>query len=438
MLHRILHTGIHVAVLMALPGAAKAARLNYDIGASVMHSDNINLSQDDPIDETVLAPRLRFTFDHSSSVLETALRGDFQYLDYTGGSYDNDLRGEFAGALDWTMLPERLHFFARDSLSRQSVDSLVAFTPGNQQQINVFEAGPSLYLRFGEAMRSQIDLRYTNSYAEETETLNNDRYNLAARLIRDLSPTDQLSFNLEATQTDYDSISEFYDYKRYDGYFTYNTALSSVTMNIDAGYSELEPRSGESASSPLLRAQIEWQLMPRSKLLANLSYEFADATQDLILRADQPVPPVNPGNPGIGNPDNPDLQIVPDIFKQKRGMLGYEYEGDRLNVLVQPYYEQLRYIRDDSFDQNSYGGQASARYQLRQTWYLNLLLARQQREFIDASRDDRDTTIGAGLEARFSRHWGAQFDYQYRKRDSNVGGQNYTENVVALAFTYFR
>ena len=39
---------------------------------------------------------------------------------------------------------------------------------------------------------------------------------------------------------------------------------------------------------------------------------------------------------------------------------------------------------------------------------------------------------------RFSRHWGAQFDYRHRKRDSSIGSQDYVENVVVLSFTYFR
>lgn len=428
-------SALAMALLLALPGAAQAARLNYELGIRAMHSDNINLSEFDEIGETVLSPQLRFDFEHDSPVLTTTFRGDVQYLDYLDDTFDDDVRGEFTGQLDWTILPDRVSFMARDSLSQQSVSSIAAFTPGNQQQINIFEAGPSFFARFGQRTLGQLDVRYTNSYAEETQTFNSDRYTVAARLTRELSTTDSISGNVEGTRTEYDSISELYDYERYDAFVNYSSQLSRIDISLDGGYSVLQPKSGGETSGSLFRGNISWRFMPRSVLSADLSYQFADAAQDLILRVGQPT---DPGGPIIGDPDNPNLQIVPDTFRQKRANLGYEFTSERLTLQVQPYYEQLRYIRDSSFDQNNYGAYLIGRYQLRPQTFLSVLGARLYREFEGIDRDDNDTTFGVGLASRLSRHWGAQLDYQYRKRDSSVGGQNYVENVVALSFTFYR
>jgi hypothetical protein len=433
--HRLPCTALAAALLSALPHAAFAARLNYELGMRVMHSDNITLSEFDEISETVLSPQLRFDFEHDSPVLTTSFRGDVQYLDYRDDTFDDDTRGEFTGQMDWTILPDRISFMARDSLSQQSVSSIAAFTPGNQQQINVFEAGPSFFARFGQTTLGQLDLRYTNSYAEETQTFNSDRYTAAARLTRELSATDRISGNLEGTRTEYDSISELYDYERYDAFVNYTSQLSRVDISLDGGYSVLQPKSGGETSGSLFRGNISWRVRPRSVLSANLSYQFADAAQDLILRVGQPT---DPGGPIIGDPDNPNLQIVPDTFRQKRANLGYQFTGERLTLQLQPYYEKLRYIRDASFDQDNYGAYLIASYQLRPQTTLSLLGARLYREFAGIDRDDNDTTVGVGLASRLSRHWGTQLDYQYRKRDSSVGGQNYVENVVALSFTYYR
>lgn len=426
---------ICVATMLALPSMAQAARLNYELGAGLMHSDNIALRETGEISETVFSPRLRFDFEHASSTLRTHFRGDVQYLDYRHDTYPDDTRGEFAGELDWTISPERANFIVRDSLSRQSIDSLTAFTPGNQQQINVFEAGPSFHVRVGEAMRGQLDLRYTDSYAEETRTFNSNRYNAAARLRRDLGDTDRISFNIEATRTEYDQFSSLYDYERYDAYVNYGSRLAATEINLDAGYSRLEPQGGDRSSSALFRGQAAWQASPRSKLSADAAYQFADAAQDLILRVGDPSSPIDPG---IGNPDNPNLQIVPDTFKQKRAGLGYEFTGTRLHVLAQAYRERLRYLRDAAFDQDNHGGALYARYELRPQLHLTLHALRENREFLSFDRDDRDATLGIGLASRMSRHWGARLDYQRRKRDSSVGGQDYVENVVALSFTYYR
>lgn len=78
---------ICVATMLALPSMAQAARLNYELGAGLMHSDNIALRETGEISETVFSPRLRFDFEHASSTLRTHFRGDVQYLDYRHGTY---------------------------------------------------------------------------------------------------------------------------------------------------------------------------------------------------------------------------------------------------------------------------------------------------------------------------------------------------------------
>ena len=107
-------------------------------------------------------------------------------------------------------------------------------------------------------------------------------------------------------------------------------------------------------------------------------------------------------------------------------------------MLAEPYFEQLRYIRDDSFDADNSGISVSARYGLTARLSLTGVAQRYKREFTNIARDDTDTILGAGLAMRFSRHWGAQFDYRHRKRDSSIGSQDYVENVVVLSVTYYR
>ncbi len=443
-LHRHLSTRRRIlcaALAAALPFGAQAARLDYDVSMRYMHSDNIVLQAANEISEDILSPQVRFDLTHDSSVLTTRLRGNVQYLDYMDDVYQDDTRGEFTGELEWTLLPERLTFYARDSLSEQSVDSLAAFTPGNQQKINVFEAGPTLMARFGETMRGVLDLRYTNSWAEETETFNSDRYSAAARLLRPLSTTDTLVFNLEAGQTEYDTISEFYNYKRYDAYVTYLSELSKLNLDVSAGYSRLKPEGADGTSSALFRGYAGWQVAPRSQLSARASYQFGDASQDLIQRVGapgEPTDPGTPGGPGVGQPGDPNLQIIPDTFKQKRASVGYEFTGERLTLLAEPYVEQLRYLRDESFDADNSGISVSARYGLTARLSLTGVAQRYKREFTNIDRDDTDTILGTGLAMRFSRHWGAQVDYLHRKRNSSISSQDYVENVVALSVTFYR
>lgn len=420
-------------------GVAHAARLEYDIGMRYMHSDNISLLSEGELSENILSPQVRFDFSHETSSVNAAIHGEVQHLKYLDGVYEDDTRGMVMGNVEWTILPDRLSFVVLDTLSEQSVDSLAAFTPGNQQQVNVFEAGPTFTARFNSVTRGQLDLRYINSWAEETESFNNRRYNAAARLLRQLERSDVLGLNLEATRVDYDTIPDVYDFRRYDAYVSYSSELSRLLLDVNAGYTRLKYRSTDSKSSTLFRAYATWEATPRSTISANLGYQFADAAQDLILNVSAPGGmPADPGAPVIGQPDNPGLVIIPDTFKQKRATLGYQFLGERLTLSAEPYYERIRYLQDDEFDANTRGVTVSASYRVGLRTTLLGLAQRYERDFVSTGRSDQDTILGAGVLVRFSRNWGAQFDVRRRERDSTIPGQDYTENVMMFSVTWFR
>ena len=100
-------------------------------------------------------------------------------------TFDDRFRGKFAGNVNWTLLPERLDWVFEDYMSPQQIDEFASSSPDNEQQVNLFVTGPTLYARFGAATRGQFDLRYGNSYAEENDEFNGDRYSAAARVLHD-------------------------------------------------------------------------------------------------------------------------------------------------------------------------------------------------------------------------------------------------------------
>jgi hypothetical protein len=118
-------------------------------------------------------------------------------------------------------LPERLDWVFQDYMSPQQINDLASSSPDNEQQVNLFVTGPTLYARFGAATRGQFDLRYGNSYAEENDDFNGDRYSAAARVLHDLDATSAISGNLEAADVEYDDSAQTSDYKRYDAYVGY-------------------------------------------------------------------------------------------------------------------------------------------------------------------------------------------------------------------------
>ena len=430
------HGLLFLAMTLAVPQAAHAVRIQYDVGASVLYSDNIGLSETDETSDTVISPELNFDVEQAGSTLQLTMNGNLQYPYYLDDTFESELQGQLAGRMNWTIVPERIDFEVTDTLSRQAVNVLNSFVPSNQQQVNVLTAGPTFRARFSDATRGQVDLRFVNTYAEESEDFQGNHYSVATRLERLVRSTDSVSVNLDALQTDYDDDGALFNYRRYDAYVGYTSRLASLYLEIDAGYSQLRPDNYEGDdSAPLLRGNVEWQVAPRTTLSAGFNMEFSDAAEYLIWRRD----PLTDGEgPIIDDPSDPLLPIGPQTFKQRRILLNYKFEGERLMVQVNPYYDRIRYQTNSDEDQDIKSLNFYADYKLRSDFILSAAAVRQERELDNQFRNDRYSIYSVALTKQFSRHWHVRGYYQRAERDSSGSTESYVENSLMLAVIYRR
>lgn len=421
-----------LALLAALPCAAESLRVDYVLGASLMHSDNITLSDTAPVSETVLSPEVSFEATQSGSATSFNARGRLQYLDYRDGTFGDEARGEFAGQFNWMLLPQRLNFVVEDYLGRQPIDFAAGYNPGNQQQINVFNAGPSLFARFGQAMRGQLDLRYSDTYAEETREFNGTRHLAAVRLFRDLASNQWLSANIEASRVRFD-LDGSDDYERYDGYVGYRHESARLSLDASLGYTRLEQDdAADHETSPLARLQLEWQLAPRSLLTARASYQFADTASDLVSESDRLETLVIEDVAGVAG------LVGPEVYRQRRYEVGYQYDGDRWNILVRPYLDRVDYADAVLSGWETHGAYVDFEYRLRPQLSLTASVAREDRDFDEEAREDEDSLFRIGLSYRFSRHLSCSIGWQRRERDSSAPGQDYRENLATIGISYRR
>lgn len=420
-----------MSLLAAFPGTSFAVRINYDLGLSVLHSDNIGLAETDEASETVLSPQVNFQAEQTGSTVQMTLRGNLEYLHYLQNTFSDEARGELSGELNWSVLPERMDFVAKEYLTRQPINVLTGFNPSNQQQINVFITGPSFYARLGETTRGQFDLRYTNSYAEKTKAFNGDRYNAAARVLRDISTNTAISANMEATRVNFNVAAPATDYDRYDAYAGYARKLASIDFGIDAGYSWLDI-GNDRVTTPMARANLTWQVSPRSEISGNLAYQFGDAAQDVVARAGEISGPL------ISDFTSADVLVGPAVFRQRRLEWGYRFSGERLTFQVRPYFQRIFYLDNLTPDQRNRGGVVQVDYLLRPRLTMTLLAAREDRDFDDLARKDQDSSLYLSLADQVTRHWSWRIDLQHRERNSSEAGQGYNENAAVFSVIYRR
>lgn len=427
-----------LALMVILSGSATAIDLDYEVGVAVQQSDNINLGEDNPIEETVISPRMFFEASQVGSRVEMAAQGNVEYRHYADDTFDDEVRGRFAGALNWKVIPQRLDFIVQDFLSVQPVSEFVEFSPDNQQQVNVFVAGPTLHARFNPVTRGQLDLRYIDSYAEERDDFNSERLNVAARLLRQTGRRNSLSANLEASDVSFDEGNQASDYRRYDGYINSTTRGQRLDLLFDLGYTRLELddaavlAGGDSTSShPLGRATINWRMSPRSALATTLRYQLSDATQSLME-------PLEFDRRSFNDFRVPDSLAEPNVFRERYARVRYSYAGERATVSIAPYYRRVRYEEALVEDQDRQGLVAGIDYRLGPRLTLSAYAAREDREFVDLGREDEDFVARVGLAKRFSEQWTGRMDFQRRERDSTEPGRSYDENSVMVSFSFRR
>lgn len=436
-------TTLCLALATVVPGHSNAFDVDYETGVAAQHSDNIARRDVDEVSDTVIAPRLWFSAQQSGTRVQLAAQGDVEYRHYVDDTFDDQLRGRFNGRLDWSLIPQRLDFIVQDSLSLVPVNQFAAFTPANEQQVNVLVAGPTLYARFSPVTRGQLDLRYIDSYAEEDPEFDSSRYNAALRVLHELGPSSNIGLNAEALDVDFDLAGRASDYRRYDAYASYRAERRRFNVELDLGRSQLEfardPLTGArfEDSYPLGRLTLNFNASARSVFGITVRHQLSDAADyllnvgDLDFGLDRRTREFNDFRAA-------DSIVEPNVFRERLVRGRYSYDGARLDLRVAPFHRRMRYVEGLVEDQERSGVIANLDYRLKPRTTLSVYGANSRREYEFSGREDEDWIAGVGVSHRFTRKWTGRVDFEHRTRDSTESGRSYDENAVMVSLSYRR
>lgn len=420
------------------PPALSPPLFDYAIGVGIGHTDNLNRSATDAVSQSILEPSFNFTFNQQGSTLQTQVVGLLQYTDYLGGYFGNEFRGQLTGQMNWVVSPQRLNFVLQDYSSVEPVNTRYGNTPANQQQVNVFAAGPTLTFKLGgdSGWQGQADLRYINTTASKTKDFNSERGMGALRLSRDLSLTNHLSFNLEGVDVSFDDTNPLAAATRYDQYnlyARYQSNLARTDLDFALGGSRVDFSQNQPGHAGLLaRASISWRANARNTLQASGVDQLADATANLVQPPDLASAQLTSPTVLVGR-----TVISPAVFRERNVSVGYGYRGDRFGFTLTPYYGQLRQLNGSDLSQNGYGVIAGMTYLLTPLTTLGVTVGNQTTEYVSDNSHDRDRTAAVNLSKELTQHWSWSVVFRHDQRHSTRPGFGYTENEV-FAFLYYR
>jgi hypothetical protein len=410
-----------------------AVRVDYALETGLVHSDNIALTATDPTSQSVLIPHLDFSIREDGSNVLAEVTGILEYRDYLGGAFGDEIRGTLNGLVNWSLLPERLNWTFADNFGLYPVSLRDPDVPGNLQQANVFSTGPTLRFRFTPTLQGQAELRYIDSYAEETAAFDSARYSTALRTLYDLAPTRRVSANIEYQNINFDNSLLAEDYRRISAFTGYTQMLARIDVNAALGYSRLSFDQSNSVSGPLARATMDWRATDRSTFGIGLAWQYTDAANSISDGA--PAFDAGFGGVGIGS-----SAITPDIYRERRINGSYLLQGTRLNLASTLGFGSFRYEQAEAMvnDRNEVSAGLNLGYLLQPTLTLGFSAEATRRRFDETDLTDRNYRYGTYLSQQMTRHLRWRMDLARNERHADAGVESYNENSIYLRLVYTR
>lgn len=426
---RIRTTLLAAAMAGTVPGAAHAIRIDYTIDAGVERDDNVTLSAQDQVEQTIARAGIGFAIEQNSSAVQASMAGRLdhrRYEDIYGSTTDR----MFEGRLSWAAIPDRLSLVVEDSYGVETINRTAPGTPDNRQQVNVLSVGPDLRFSMGPSRHGLAELRYVHSDAEVSEQFNSDRVLATLRLVQQLDATRALSWNVQAQDVDFDDDLVARDHRRYEAFAGYRQALRRFDLQLDAGYARLDYRDGQTRSEPLLRAELGWSPSERSRFSMALANQFSDAASSALESIGETTGV--PAWVGTGS-----STVNPYAYEQRSLTLDYTYGGPRLSASLTGSVQRLGYIDQEGANEKGRTVGAALRYRLREDLVLGGAASVSRIEFgAPESRIETDRLYSLGLDKAWSRHWHTTLGVSRYERDTRTAADGFEQNVVFLNLSY--
>jgi hypothetical protein len=428
---------IRVIAVSALALACQetfAVRVDYAFEMGLVHSDNIALTATEPTSQSVLVPHLDFSIREDGSNVLAEVSGMLEYRDYLGGAFGDEFRGTLNGLVNWSLLPQRLNWTFADNFGLYPVNLRDPDVPGNLQQANVFTTGPTLRFRLAPTLQAEAELRYTDSYAEQTVAFDSARYSTAFRTLYDLAPTRRVSANIEYQNIKFNNNLLAEDYRRTSAFAGYTQMLAQTDLNATLGYTRLNFDHSDSVSGPLARATVNWRATDRSTFGIGMAWQYTDAANSISDAA--------PGfDAGFGGVAIGGSAITPDVYREQRINGSYLLQGTRLNLATRLGYGNFRYEQTaaallNNRDEISAG--LNLGYLLRPTLTLGISAEATRRQFNETELTDRNYRYGTYLSQQMTRQLRWRLDLARNERHADAGAESYDENSIYLRLVYTR
>lgn len=356
-----------------------ASDFSASIFEKVEYSDNIFLTPSEEQGDTIYNTGVLLGYKNDSERYPTKIELSISQQDYLHNSFSD--RTDYYANINskWIASRERLEWELVDRFQRVPIDTSLANTPTNQENVNYFSTGPNIDLVRTKRSRLILAFRAEDFYYEVS---NDDRADYLGSLNWTYKVNARTQFGLNGVYRDvqYDDDVMNENYNRSD-YFI-SLARNGITYALELGLGDtvINRASSENIDHEIVRINYEKQLSRSQKFNLNYNNEVSDyATY----------------SSSIGSASSISTTVTSELF--------------RLEQYVATYSQRA-----------SWGG-------------LFLVYTWRDQDYEDVSSDNKNTRADATLKISTERNTNYSFSYAYQTYDwySSDDG-DYIENIVSV------
>jgi hypothetical protein len=402
---------------------ALALQAGGDVGMDLRYTNNANLVQSNEVEDLIAMVSAGGSVLENSGPLTGSATAVVRGLSYQDDTFDNQIYPELNAYADWEQVKNFLKWSVRDYYSQSSIDTLVANTPDNIEDINAFSFAAQLMMR--PADRHTLTVTPSiDDYYYETSSSNNQQTGIAADWSYQYRPTVALSLNGSFRDVNYD------DDTLNPGHTSTILGVSTTVMHSrseyrgSVGVTSIEGDSGNDDDGTNAAISALYRLTGRSSLNANVSTDITN-TSNLYLGTWV--------DPNTGNFSN--IQTSNEVVRSRLLRIAYNRNGSTTDLSGWVELRELDYdtVNDDRKLQD-YGVSVGYRVTAKMTASVSASYVKTEVEN-PAETDKYFVTDGQVVYA-LSRKLSAQGGVRFQKRTNTDPLQEYDEYSIFAGVGY--
>ncbi len=398
--------------------------LSLEVTASVQetseYTTNTARTEDNEVEEWIHQPGIDLAASHSGAAITFDADYSFERRLYEEDLFEDENATTGSAQLVWQAIPQRLDFTVSNARLEATERAFAVDTQANRQTISVTEIGPLLRFQPRSGDELQLEYRYLDVNADETDT-DSERHNGDLRYLLGLSSNRTVTFEGNYSDIDYDN--DFTpDAESWTGMVGYRQTATDLDLDINAGYSSFN-REGDfdEIDGAVYDLDLSWRTAGATTVALSASRGIQDLSSSLTdaLNFDDTV--------------NEDTDLN-EVFVETRGEFSVSRAIGRTNVTVRVYASDEDY-EDVARDSERIGVSLAINRNLSRRTTLSADVEFANREFTEIADDQDELRARIEFSHRLGRRLALSWGVRYEDRDADIGG-SYDELIGMLQLSY--